>query len=236
MKCNNCGKELVEGNLFCDECGTKVESQSVNSINDVSTNQDQVSNIKLPMPPKNNARLKIVAIIMAIIILIGIGVGIWYFVLRDNEDNSNSNTNVNSNTISNTNTNTNTNITPTPINNYDIVCTMNDPDDELLMEEKLNASLSDGTILNVKAELIFNDKDTAEEYFSYVTLYDQLVGSESEKINSSLNDNTIVINNYENMLITGDEKNEDEIETIDLKTMTKDEFIDFMEESGFKCN
>ena len=236
MKCNNCGKELVEGNLFCDECGTKVESQSVNSINDVSTNQDQVSNIKLPMPPKNNARLKIVAIIMAIIILIGIGVGIWYFVLRDNEDNSNSNTNVNSNTISNTNTNTNTNITPTPINNYDIVCTMNDPDDELLMEEKLNASLSDGTISNVKAELIFNDKDTAEEYFSYVTLYDQLVGSESEKINSSLNDNTIVINNYENMLITGDEKNEDEIETIDLKTMTKDEFIDFMEESGFKCN
>lgn len=236
MKCNNCGKDLVEGNLFCDECGTKVESQSVNSINDVSTNQDQVSNIKLPMPPKNNTRLKIVAIIMAIIILIGIGVGTWYFVLRDNEDNSNSNTNVNSNTISNTNTNTNTNITPIPINNYDIVCTMNDPDDELLMEGKLNASLSDGTISNVKAELIFNDKDTAEEYFSYVTLYDQLVGSESEKINPSLNDNTIIINNYENMLITGDEKNEDEIETIDLKTMTKDEFIDFMEESGFKCN
>lgn len=234
MKCNNCGKDLVEGNLFCDECGTKVESQSVNSINDVSTNQDQVSNIKLPMPPKNNTRLKIVAIIMAIIILIGIGVGIWYFVLRDNEDNSNSNTISNTNTY--TNTNTNTNITPIPINNYDIVCTMNDPDDELLMEGKLYASLSDGTISNVIAELIFNDKDTAEEYFSYVTLYDQLVGSESEKINPSLNDNTIVINNYENMLITGDEKNEDEIETIDLKTMTKDEFIDFMEESGFKCN
>lgn len=45
MQCKKCGAELIEGDLFCGECGTKVEEEAATSkqdkvVNEKTTHED----------------------------------------------------------------------------------------------------------------------------------------------------------------------------------------------------
>ena len=75
MFCKNCGKTLIEGEMFCTTCGAKVESKiNENNVNQVNYNeQNQLNNVYQnqnynygPIKNKNNTS-KIVGIICGII-------------------------------------------------------------------------------------------------------------------------------------------------------------------------
>ena len=257
MKCVNCGKELAEGNLFCDGCGTKVEAAPVEAP--VETPVEPVAPTQpnppvqpyygyQPMPPKGNGGLKVLIAIMAVIILAGIGFGVWYFALRGDDNGSgnnntsgNSNTNTNVNNVVNTNTNnainhnTNNTVNPNPpIGGDRLVCTSTTTEDGATIIQTITATFSGGTLSNLKAEMKFEDDETASMYYSIISMYDEMASDPSEKLNVTLSGNVITINNYENMTnIMGEE--EAEISYDDLMSMTKEEFAEEMSASGVTC-
>ena len=128
MKCSNCGKDLAEGNLFCDGCGAKVVAeQPVQApVQPVAQPMPQQPYYGYQQPPKKGKGMLVLVIIMAIIILAGVGFGIWYFALRGDDkggNNTNGNGSGNGNTVVNdNNVNTNTNNTVEP-SSQKLVCT-----------------------------------------------------------------------------------------------------------------
>jgi len=38
MYCKNCGKTLNQGEMFCPDCGVKVENKNINNSNNISQN------------------------------------------------------------------------------------------------------------------------------------------------------------------------------------------------------
>ena len=131
MKCSNCGKDLAEGNLFCDGCGTRVvaEQPAPAPVQAPVQPMPQQPYYGYPQPPKKGKGMLILVIIMAIIILAGVGFGIWYFALRGDDkggNNTNGNGSGNGNTVINdNNVNTNTNNTIVEPTSQKLICTQN---------------------------------------------------------------------------------------------------------------
>ncbi len=147
MKCSNCGKDLVDGTMFCDGCGAKVNAQPaaqppVQPMGPQPVGQQPYYG-GYQQPPKKGSGAVIAIIIMAVIILIGAGIGIFFLVSggdKKNENNTNNNGggngngNGNVNVVENNvltppvennitiNTNTNNTVNPTPSGNK-LVCT-----------------------------------------------------------------------------------------------------------------
>ena len=228
MKCVNCGKDLVEGNKFCDGCGAKVETPIAQENQGVYT----------PTPQKNYTGLKVIAIIMAVIILAGVGFGLWYFVFRDsnsnNENNAVENNNINTNT--NTNTNTNNNVVP-PVGDNKVTCSAKDDSGEVEVEEIIIATFTDDKVSNLKAEMHFEDEETAKQYYNFVQLYDEYTEDDSKKVNAKLNGTIIIIENFENMLgeETNEEDDEEPVDYVDVLSLNKEEFVKYMQENGLIC-
>ena len=115
MRCPYCGKELVNGAMFCDGCGAQLGGQQ-------PYQQPMNYGYGYQQPPKKSGGTLALIIILSIVLVAGIAFGIWFFALRgdsnsenntvNNTINTNTNTNTNINTNVNTNTNTNT-VTPT---------------------------------------------------------------------------------------------------------------------------
>ena len=226
MKCVNCGKDLVEGNKFCDGCGAKVETPIVQENQGVYT----------PTPRKSGIGLKVIAIIMAVIILAGVGFGIWYFVFRDSNSNNENNAVENNNINTNTNTNTNNNVVP-PVGDNKVTCSAKDDSGEVEVEEIIIATFTDDKVSNLKAEMHFEDEETAKQYYNFVQLYDEYTEDDSKKVNAKLNGTIIIIENFENMLgeETNEEEDEEPVDYVDVLSLNKEEFVKYMQENGLIC-
>lgn len=144
MKCSNCGKDLVDGTMFCDGCGAKVNVQPaaqppVQPMGPQPVGQQPYYG-GYQQPPKKGSGAIIAIIIMAVIILIGAGIGIFFLVSggdKKNENNTNNNGGGNGNgnvnvvennvltpPVENNTINTNNTVNPTPSGNK-LVCTQN---------------------------------------------------------------------------------------------------------------
>lgn len=126
MKCINCGRENNEGMNFCTQCGSKLEQNFVNNMdnNNNSTNFSVGFDNKFSTQNNNyNAQKQKkghTALILFIIILIVLGIVAFFLFFKksnkDNTDNNNNNSvnstekqNNNSNNTSNTNNNNSNN-------------------------------------------------------------------------------------------------------------------------------
>lgn len=120
MRCNNCGYELEENDMFCPKCGAQIQRnggmdeiqpreemynydrQQVNSYIDNNQNQNYGSRYE---KSSGNIIKTCVIIIIAVVILAAIGIGIYYIVSSIKKSN---NYNVKDTSVSESNTMTST--------------------------------------------------------------------------------------------------------------------------------
>lgn len=78
MNCPNCGTQLPDDATFCDTCGTAIDAQPANNVNDALFNNDTVA--YTPAPAKKG-KGGIIGIIVGVIALLAIAFVVTYFVL-----------------------------------------------------------------------------------------------------------------------------------------------------------
>lgn len=99
MKCNRCGKEIEETEMFCNDCKKHLKDfssnkrrkkviEESNDINDLGNtkelvNLDKLEEVSQGIVTKNNKKKLILIISIAIIVLIGLIIGLVIFLKKD---------------------------------------------------------------------------------------------------------------------------------------------------------
>lgn len=102
MRCNRCGAEVFDGEIYCGECGTKLNTQ----------NNIQQDNYYGKKKSKGNKTLLVILVVIVILVVLGI-IG---NMDSDNTETNNTQNLSSSNNSSNVNTNTNNQSTNTNTN------------------------------------------------------------------------------------------------------------------------